>query len=281
MYSRDDPEGQTPAPVTATSKPYKIKGVWYHPQPYYEYDEEGIASFYGGGDVFHGRPTATGERFDMNGVTAAHKTLPLPCIVEVTNLSNGRRLEVKVNDRGPFIEKRIIDMSRRSAQLLGFENAGTTKVRVRTLLPETLAMNNLAGGETLLADEGFMALGAGTPTPLVFATPTTLDLVPIDDGRAYAPAILPPEPQIIDVPQDSPQPILSGLYVDVGTYTSHDQGHTIAGPLAEITDVAIVEMPTGQYAVRMGPIASMADADRLVDHLSTVGHDGARIIMNR
>ena len=70
--------GKTTSPKKATSRPYKIEGIWYYPQPHYEYEEEGMASYYGGGDIFHGRPTATGERFDMNEVTAAHKTLPLP-----------------------------------------------------------------------------------------------------------------------------------------------------------------------------------------------------------
>src|SRR3990167_3705959 len=108
----------TPAPKKATSRPYQIKGIWYYPQPHYEYEEVGIASYYGGGDVFHGRPTATGEIFNMNGLSAAHKTLPLPCIAEVTNLENGRQISIKVNDSGPFINGRIIDVSRRVAQLL-------------------------------------------------------------------------------------------------------------------------------------------------------------------
>ena len=135
----------TRAPKKATSRPYQIKGVWYHPQHHYEYDEDGVASYYGGGRGydFHGRPTATGEIFDMNDVSAAHKTLPLPCIAEVTNLENGRQIQLKVNDRGPFVEGRIIDVSRRTAQLLGFEGKGTAKVRVRTLVPDSLALNGI------------------------------------------------------------------------------------------------------------------------------------------
>lgn len=145
-------QGATLAPKKATSKPYQINGVWYYPQPHYEYAEEGIASYYGGGDVFHGRPTATGERYDMNGITAAHKTVPLPCIAKVTNLENGRELIVKVNDRGPFISGRIIDVSRRSAQLLGFEGKGLAKVRVVTLVPESLALNGIDSPKVMLAE---------------------------------------------------------------------------------------------------------------------------------
>jgi rare lipoprotein A len=124
----------------AYNKPYQIKGVWYTPQPHYNINEEGIASYYGGTDVFHGRKTSNGEVFDMNEVSAAHKTAPIPCVLLVTNLENGRSLKVKVNDRGPFIDGRIIDVSRRTAQLLGFYRQGTTRVHVKTLMPETMLL---------------------------------------------------------------------------------------------------------------------------------------------
>jgi len=110
-------------------KPYQIKGVWYHPAEQPDYDEKGIASWYG--DQFHGRSTANGERFDMHGVSAAHKTLPLNSMVEVTNLQNGRSMRLRVNDRGPFVEGRIIDLSRQAANELGMLNQGTAMVRVR------------------------------------------------------------------------------------------------------------------------------------------------------
>ena len=111
--------------------PYQIGGVWYYPKEEWDYTETGIASWYGPG--FHGLSTANGEVFDENDVTAAHRTLPLPSVVRVTNLSNGRSLVVRVNDRGPFAHGRIIDLSRRSAQLLGMEAQGTAKVRVEVM----------------------------------------------------------------------------------------------------------------------------------------------------
>ena len=158
------PDGTcTKAPKKATSKPYQIKGVWYYPQHHYEYEEDGVASYYGGGDIFHGRPTATGETFDMNGVTAAHKTLPLPCIAEVTNLENGRKIIVKVNDRGPFVNDRIIDVSRRVAQLLGFENQGTARVKVKTLVDESLSLNSLEASKVAL-DETVVETPIAAPT---------------------------------------------------------------------------------------------------------------------
>lgn len=142
----------------AYNKPYQIKGEWYTPQSHYNIDEEGIASYYGGTDVFHGRKTSNGEIFDMNEVSAAHKTAPIPCVLEVKNLENGRVVKVKVNDRGPFIEGRIIDVSRRTAQLLGFYKQGTARVRVKILMPETMMLvqghtNTIEPGlkETLLA----------------------------------------------------------------------------------------------------------------------------------
>lgn len=122
------------------NKPYQINGRWHHPQCHYEYSEVGTASFYGGGDVFHGRPTSTGEKFDMHAISAAHKTLPLPCVVRVTNVSNGRSIKLKVNDRGPFVGDRIIDLSRKSARLLGFENKGVQKVRVECLVNESIQL---------------------------------------------------------------------------------------------------------------------------------------------
>ena len=102
--------------------PYLIEHVWYFPSYDSNYDRTGVASWYG--HPFHGQPTATGERYDMNEVTAAHPTLPLPSRVRVTNLENGRQVVMRVNDRGPFIDGRLIDVSRRAAQLLGFYRKG-------------------------------------------------------------------------------------------------------------------------------------------------------------
>ena len=109
-------------------KPYQIAGVWYYPKVDYDYRVTGIASWYGPG--FQGRRTANGEIYDQNQLTAAHPTLPMPSVVRVTNLDNGRAIKVRINDRGPFKNGRIIDLSRRGAQLLGFERKGTARVRV-------------------------------------------------------------------------------------------------------------------------------------------------------
>ena len=125
-----------PAPVPPsglrTQKPYEIKGVWYYPLPSAEgYVEEGLASWYG--PEFHGKPTSCGEPYDMYAMTAAHKTLPMGTNVKVTNLRNGRSVILRVNDRGPFVSGRIIDLSCRAAQELGSANPGLAPVRVEAV----------------------------------------------------------------------------------------------------------------------------------------------------
>lgn len=122
-----------PASVGGTGRPYTINGVTYTPRADPRYNEVGLASWYG--REHQGKPTATGERFDRARITAAHKTLPLPSMVEVTNLENGRRIQVRVNDRGPFVKGRIIDLSQAAARELGFEAKGLAKVRVRYIGP--------------------------------------------------------------------------------------------------------------------------------------------------
>lgn len=114
-------------------RPYRIGARTYRPQRDDRYDRIGMASWYG--PNFHGRPTANGEIFDQYAMTAAHTTLPIPSIVEVTNLENGRSVIVRVNDRGPFVDDRIIDLSRAAAAELGYIGRGLARVRVRYLGP--------------------------------------------------------------------------------------------------------------------------------------------------
>ena len=107
--------------VHGTDAPYQVGGIWYVPHDQPHYDETGIASWYG--DAFNMKATANGEIFDMTQISAAHTTLPLPSMVEVTNLDNGRRLTVRVNDRGPFVGGRLIDLSHAAAIELGYDRA--------------------------------------------------------------------------------------------------------------------------------------------------------------
>jgi rare lipoprotein A len=117
-------------------KPYVVEGRTYYPTENKRYRREGTASWYG--DDFHGRLTANGEVYDMEGISAAHPTLPMPSYARVTNLRNGRSLIVRVNDRGPFHEGREIDLSSKAAQLLEFHRRGTTRVRVEYVGPASL-----------------------------------------------------------------------------------------------------------------------------------------------
>lgn len=125
-------------------KPYQIKGVWYHPQSHYCLEEEGIASYYGINDNEHEGPDAMGGVYNMHKMTAAHKTLPLPSIVEVHNLHNGKRALVAVTDRGPFVDGRVIDVSVQAAKALGFFGKGITPVRIKALEQESKVFAQLS-----------------------------------------------------------------------------------------------------------------------------------------
>ncbi len=145
-------------------EPYQIDGTWYYPKEQPDYDEVGISSWYG--DEFHGKPTANGDTFDKHSLTAAHNTLPLPSMVRVTNLENNKTIILMVNDRGPFAKGRVIDVSERAADILGYKEKGIAKVRVQFLKGQTNRL--LAGikgaptdGEPLDEGELFSSLFKG------------------------------------------------------------------------------------------------------------------------
>ncbi len=151
----DPPQKQAAAIINQggaykVGNPYKILGRWYYPKEDYNYKEVGTASWYG--PDFHSKRTANGEKYDMHSLTAAHRTLPLPSIVRVTNLENGRSLVVRVNDRGPYARNRIIDVSKKVAQLLGFLEQGTAKVRVEILEKESKNLKAALTGSPMYAD---------------------------------------------------------------------------------------------------------------------------------
>ncbi len=177
-------------PMYRVGEPYRIKGIWYYPQVDYDYDKTGTASWYG--EAFEGRYTANGEIFDLNQLTAAHTTLPMPSIVEVTNLDNGRSLQLRVNDRGPFVDRRLIDVSRRAAQLLGFETRGTTPVRVKVLKDESIA-----AAEEVMHGGGQIMVAAATA-----AAATTAGSPPVHSP----PAAPPPVSRLAAAPPAAPAP---------------------------------------------------------------------------
>jgi rare lipoprotein A len=177
--------------VYRVGKPYMVAGRVYVPEEDVNYREDGLASWYG--DDFHGRLTANGEVFDMGSLTAAHPTLPMPCYARVTNLSNGKSLVVRVNDRGPYHGNRLIDVSNKAAELLEFKGNGVARVRV-----EYVGRAPLEGSD----DRQLMAtLRTGVPAPspsmvrVASARPFVPEIasnrrpirgeVPVPEGRPY------------------------------------------------------------------------------------------------
>ena len=148
--------------VYRVGKPYVVAGRTYNPEEDPNYKIEGLASWYG--TDFHGRLTANGEVFDMQSISAAHPTLPLPSYVRVTNLSNRKSLIVRVNDRGPFHGNRVIDVSHKSAQLLGFKNNGVARVKV-----EYIGRAALEGSDDLRL-MATLREGEPAPSPILVAS---------------------------------------------------------------------------------------------------------------
>src|SRR6201986_2845673 len=169
-------------------KPYTVGGRMYVPEEDVNYREDGVASWYG--DDFHGRLTANGEVFDMDGLSAAHPTLPMPCYARVTNISNGKSLIVRVNDRGPYHGNRLIDVSHKAAELLDFQGNGVAKVRV-----EYVGAAPLEGSD----DRQLVAtLRTGTPAPAP-------SLVRVASARPFVPESL-GRPVRGDIPMTQERP---------------------------------------------------------------------------
>ena len=291
-------------------EPYTVDGVLYTPAEDWNYDETGIASWYG--PDFHGKRTANGELYDMNQVTGAHKTLPMPCLVRVTNLDNGRPIVVRVNDRGPSSRGRILDLSRSAAQLLGFEKIGTAKVRVQILAQESQALAVAARAGYLTADQADLdarapppPLPAGTPAPpptqYAEAPPPAAPAYPddqrvrmaaiADEGEALAETV--PKPQVrgttvggrfLPTPQFTQQKVHpSAIYIQAGTFSVEENAERLKLSLDRVakTDIAPLTI-NGKpfYRVRVGPIASVDEADQLLARIVGVGASDARIIVD-
>jgi rare lipoprotein A len=285
--------------VFKVGTPYQINGVWYYPAVDYAYAETGIASWYGPG--FHGLATANGEGYDQNGLTAAHRTLPMPSMVRVTNLENGRQLALKVNDRGPFAHNRIIDVSRRAAQLLGFEQQGTARVRVEIMADESRQMAMLAGAATPVAAQTAIitpspttaapqvtAAPAGTVTTETLAPPgqtssgtKTVIAKPVPEpmvGKASAAAGPKPDGKVTVVPVRK-----TAMFVQAGAFTNVANANRLRTKLASFGRSQVIPAVIGNqrfYRVRVGPIASLTQADATLARIVAAGHPEARIIVD-
>ena len=252
--------------IYKVGKPYKIAGEWYYPRENTKYDNIGIASWYG--PKFQGRRTANGEIFDMNLLTAAHPTLPMPVMVQVTNLENGRSMKLRVNDRGPFKKNREIDLSRRAAEILGFKDKGTARVRVKYLHRAPLYNQR---GQLISGDES---------DSFVFDKPYT----PTRDRYVSAAPITEVETKSLDG-QDLPskKSVLprQKYYVQLGVFSRKDSAEALRQKLGQIGQVEVSELTSGGrqlYRVRVGPVNSRVDANILVDDVLDNGHQDAFIL---
>lgn len=237
-------------------KPYRIKGILYHPFETFDFEETGLASWYGPG--FHNHTTANMEIFDQNQISAAHKTLQLPCLVEVHNLENGRILNVRVNDRGPFYEGRIIDLSKRAAELLGVLRSGIAKVRIRVLKEESLKLKEQALGK-IPGGVGYSIEPQQLSNPIPFVPPHT------HMGISSEPLEIPACGQ--------------SCYVHFLEILSYGEAAQLASTVDSWGPSDIVKESQGRphYKVRVGPFVSQEQAHRIYEKLRKKGFSKVKI----
>jgi rare lipoprotein A len=265
--AEDVPLAPASSPHYKVGDPYEVAGIRYYPRVDPDYDETGIGSWYG--LPFHGRDTANGESYDMNELTAAHKTLPMPTMVRVTNLENGRSLVLRVNDRGPFVNGRIIDVSRRAAQLLGFEITGTAKVRVQAMS---------ADGAAVFADKAITTDEERAAVPSAPREPVEVDSLAPPEGISKSPAAARNLPAAVNrVPVGA-----TDLFIQAGAFTYRANATRLArrlltlGP-TQVTSVVIDG--TEFFRVRIGPLAGVDEADLILEDVYRMGFREARIVV--
>lgn len=249
-------------PIYKVGNPYKINGKWYYPAVDYQYDEVGIASWYGPG--FHGKSTANGEVFDQNKITAAHRTLPMPSIVKVTNLENGLVLDkVRINDRGPFARNRIIDLSKKAAEELGFIKNGVAKVRVEILEDESRKY-------ALSEQQNVYVAEAAEITEV-----SKKNLLP---NPEYEEKKIKKKNE--DVLENS---ILNDqeLLIQVGAFTDHRNARLLIDKLTEFKAYINRVFINNRYLyrVRIGPINDLNQANKMKMELFELGYTSSHLVM--
>lgn len=298
-----------PNPHVKVGTPYVINGKRYYPEYNPYYDKTGIASWYGPG--FHGKLTANGEIFDQNDLTAAHPTLPMPSMVRVTNLHNNRSAIIRINDRGPFKDNRIIDLSKKAAQRLGV--SGLAKVRVQFLQRETEEyMTALNEGrnfdmfayndrppeakivETVRYDGEDNGHTAAPVMTVQSSEPEPLEVVqaPIEREEKLLPALqeyAQQEPAYRDEPgQPTPQIAApaagqSGEFtIQAGVFSSESNARRLAEKLSAIAKASLDSMQSAGktlWRVRVGDFASKGDAQQVLASVKTEGNvPDARVV---
>ncbi len=220
--------------------------MYYPLQSSAGYDKTGVASWYG--RDFHGKLTANGERYDMHALSAAHKTLPLPTLVRVTNLQNNRSVVVRVNDRGPFVKSRLIDLSYAAATALGYAKQGTTRVRVQVL-----------DGSTSIARSHHVKpslVRAKAPLATVKSVKTTTQIT---------------------------SPPIPGMYVQLGAFSSSANATrletTLASKYPSISVQPFMRNMQRLYRVRIGPYSDMRNIERTIMALQQQGQGNAIVVI--
>ena len=258
--------------------PYEIKGIWYYPKANPSYDEVGIASWYG--LKFHGKATANGAIYDMNALTAAHKTLPMPSKVRVTNLSNGRSLIVDINDRGPFVNGRIIDLSRRASQLLGFEEKGLAMVRVQRVSVDG-ALYVVEKFDTPLEEQGLVK---AAPAVQVAVSELTMPEGAISSPVQTEELLVRHTSTSVTTNDGETLPAkLSEFFVQVGAFLQEDNASTLSGRLSLYGPVRVIAINLEgniYYRVRLGPVFEVDEADALLQRLIAAGYNEAHLVLD-
>ena len=272
------------APRYKVGNPYKVGGIWYYPERDLTYDETGIGSWYG--DEFAGKLTANGEIFDPELVTAAHKTLPMPSVVRVTNLDNGKSLVVRINDRGPFVAGRIIDLSREAARRIGYKDNGLARVRVQVLAEQSLRLEKLAKNGEFPSVDG--APSSAMPEVEAAAKPTVNLTAKSNTGRsAYSSnngqsaLDLLSQSRVGEVM--SVAPVTTQIWVQVGAFHSESSAASVLAQVETLGNGEISSLlKAGQtlHRVRLGPVQTVGEADKLLDGVMNIGFSGARIIVD-
>ncbi len=275
--------------VLKVGKPYTVMGKTYYPQETYDYVETGIASWYGPG--FHANKTASGERYDQNELTAAHRTLQMPSLVRVTNLDNGRSVVVRVNDRGPFARGRIIDVSAKAANLLGMVGTGTARVKLELLANESRALANAArnGQSTKGVEVAFNQTGqlpGGYYVAPQGPVASDMPLTEADIARAaqkdnveghYKGGNFYPNPVVQQTSVSATQ-----IFVQAGAFGQLDNAKRLAQKLGTIGNAKVEPVNyAGKmlYKVRLGPLDSVRAADNVLSKVLANGQSDAIIVV--
>ncbi len=257
--------------------PYQVAGRWFTPHEQPGYDKTGVASWYG--EAFHRRRTANGEWFDMNTLTAASATLPLPSYALVTNLENNRQVVVRINDRGPFVGTRLIDLSKRAADELGYRNKGKAHVRVKLIGPAPTDDSNqhmLALNQAVKNGAGMRQLVAMSQDTSARAPQTQVAEIETPKPSVQQATFVPPE-NVAEQPQQSDQTYM----VRVAIFHSLDNASVAYSQVASAGPTQIIKAVGANgplYRVQIGPFNSPDEAQIALQTAVNSGFDGARVI---